>query len=187
MREQITEVLQAYPVAAPLLFIIIRSLAIIIPPVQGIVLDLAGIFIFGWLLGLVYAEVGVMFGVAVAFWVARKFREPLLKRFVSLQKLHNWEAQYSEKQQFWTLVVIRFFTSPFFDYITYAAGLTKIRPTVFFWSTFVGTLPLMFAIYYFGGIFLEKNIYYIAVFIFFVLILGYIFKRWSERKYLQKK
>lgn len=183
MQEFLSQLYIQYPVAAPLIFIIIRSLAIIIPPITGTAMDLPAILIFGWVEGFIYAEIGVMFGTLVSFLIARKFREPVVKRFVTLQHLHKWEAELSESKKFWYLVILRFLTSPFFDYITYAAGFTRIGFGKFMLSTFIGTLPIMLGTYYFGGKFLDKGTYAAAFFIIAIIILFWYFKRWAAKKY----
>lgn len=166
-----------HPLIAPILFIIIRALAIIFPPILGISIDLPGIFIFGWLKGFIYAEIGIMLGAMIAFWIARKFRKPLMKKFISFDKLHTWENKLSENQKFWTLVALRLPTNPLFDYISYAAGLTQINTIKFFFSTLIGNIPSVFLVFYFGGITFNQGIYYGITFIIALFILGLIFKK----------
>jgi uncharacterized membrane protein YdjX (TVP38/TMEM64 family) len=177
MENFLSALLGNYPLIAPFLFIIIRALAIIIPPIPGIVIDLAGLLSFGWSLGFIYAETGIMFGATAAFLVARVFREPLLNRFLFLQKLYEWERKLSEKQKFWALVAIRLPTNPLFDIISYAAGLTTISTAKFFLSTLIGNAPSVFLIFYFGGLSFQKGPYYAITFFVALLILWLIFRK----------
>ena len=64
----------------------------------------------------------------------------------------------SEKEKFWTLVGIRFVSSPFFDIMNYVAGLTKIKASHYFLSSVIVSAPLGFVIYYFGGIILNAPV-----------------------------
>ena len=80
MLETLPAFLSSYPVAAPGLFIIIRSLAIIIPPIPGVFIDIAGIAAFGWVKAFILGEAGLMLGAMVSFWIARRFREPVVRR-----------------------------------------------------------------------------------------------------------
>lgn len=186
MQEFILQFLSDYTLIAPVLFILIRALAIIIPPIPGIAIDIPGLIAFGWILGFIYAEIGIMLGAMVAFWIARRFKEPLLKRFVSLQKLHEWEDKLSENQKLWTLVAIRLPTIPLFDYISYAAGLTRISSVKFFLSSFIGNLPYVFSVFYFGGLVINRGIFYIGVFIVALLILWLVFRNIDFSKYFIK-
>ncbi|MDQ3238910.1 MAG: VTT domain-containing protein, partial [bacterium] len=158
MRESLIQLLIQYPILAPLIFIGIRASAIVFPPIPGIIIDLIGIAVFPWFLGFMYGEIGVVLGAMTAFWIARKFREPLVKKFVSLDKLNAWEKKLSGEQEFWVLVGLRLFFNPLFDYVSYAAGLTRISTGKYLLTTVIGTLPTMFVIYYFGGLSMSKGI-----------------------------
>lgn len=187
MQESLIQLLQTYPLLAPLVFVIIRSLAIVIPPIPGIVLDLIGITLFGWKLGFVYGEIGTMIGALVAFWIARQFREPAVRRFVTLQKLHAWEDSLSERKKFWALVGLRIITGPlFFDYINYAAGLTKIQPLKFFFASLISSCLILLPSYYFGAIFLSHGVYLTIVFILIVIIIALIQKWWYKKHFSEK-
>ena len=184
MEEFLTNLLFNYPLLAPILFILIRIVPIVIAPIPGIPVDIVGIFVFGWAMGFVLSVIGVMIGAMVAFWIGRYFRESLIRRFASLQKVREWEDKYSERQKFWALVFVRATTSPFFDYISYAAGLSKISTTKFFFSTFIVTVPIMFSIYYFGGLFFDKGLYTTVAFFYILFSLWLLFKKVDIKSYL---
>ena len=177
MEHFLTQIFSGNTIVSPILFIIIRSLAIVFPPIPGISIDIPGILVFGWLLAFIYAEIGIMLGAMIAFWIARKFREPLVKKFIPLQKLHRWENKLSENQKFWALVAIRLPTNPLFDYISYAAGLTRISPVKFFFSTLIGNIPSVFLVFYFGGFFFGQGIYYGIAFVTALIILVIILRK----------
>lgn len=176
MQEYLLNILTQFPFLAPFIFIVVRAVAIIFPPIPGIVIDLIGVAIFPWFLGLVYGEIGVLLGAMVAFLIARRFREPLLKKFVPLNKINEWEKKLSENQEFWFLVGLRLFFNPLFDYISYAAGLTKITWTRYLVTTVIGTLPTMFVVYYFGNLSFSKGILYTGAFIGVLFIVSLIYK-----------
>ncbi|MBU2109882.1 VTT domain-containing protein [Patescibacteria group bacterium] len=179
MQEFITQLLLDHSVLAPVIFIIIRILSVIFSPIPGFAIDIPGILVFGWLPAFIYSEIGVITGAMIAFFIARKFKEPLIRKFVSLQKLHTWENKLSEKQEFWTFVSLRLISKPFFDYISYAAGLGRISAKKFFLATIIGVIPVEFLFFYFGGIFLNKGIYYAILFIIAIIIIGLVFKKIS--------
>ena len=186
MQEFITQLLQNYPLIAPIIFIILRSLTVIFPVVPGIVLDAVGIAIFGWKLGFIYAEIGTVGGAIAAFYIARYFREPLVRRFVILQKLDKWEQEISERKKFWTFVSFRLVTGPLlFDYINYAAGLTRIQPLKFFLATLLSSLPIMFSVYYFGDIMLSQSMYLLIILILIIFILAKVQKRWYQKQHIE--
>ena len=182
MLATLSELLSNYPLVAPLLFIVVRALAIIFPPIPGIVIDLIGVAVFPWFLGLLYGEIGVVLGAMIAFWIARYFREPLVRKFVPISKLNEWEKKLSTDQEFWFLVGLRLFFNPLFDYISYAAGLTQIKTGKYFVTTILGTLPTMFVIYYFGGLSLSKGIYFGGGFILLILVIWLTYKKISPKR-----
>ncbi|MES2436996.1 MAG: VTT domain-containing protein [Patescibacteria group bacterium] len=176
MKDALTNILIHYPLLAPFVFIAVRAFAIIFPPIPGIVIDLIGIATFPWFLGFIYGEIGVVLGAMIAFWIARYLRKPLLKRFVSLEKLEIWEKKLSGEQEFWVLVGLRLFFNPLFDYVSYAAGLTKISTGKYLLTTVLGTFPTMFVIYYFGGLSISKGIYFGGGIIIIFFLLRMIYK-----------
>lgn len=167
----------------PLVFIFLRALSGIIPPIPGFMLDTVGITLFGPLLGLLYAEIGVMLGAVVSFFISRKFRDYFLTRKRFLEKIHNWEAKIPESKRFWTLVAVRLSTSGVFDFLNYAIGLTRINFSKFFFSTLIGSLPSMTLFYFFGGWALHQGIYYFVAFLAAIIIIWLIFKK--NKRYAQ--
>ncbi|MBI3334966.1 MAG: TVP38/TMEM64 family protein [Candidatus Portnoybacteria bacterium] len=173
MQDFLAQLLSNHPIAAPIIFILVRSLSIIIPPIPGAAMDLAAIPLFGWLWGFLYAQVGIMLGVTVAFWIARIFREPAVKRIATLQKIHEWEAKLSKRKEFLLLLALRLPTG-FFDYLSWVAGLTKVSFISFFFATLIGELPPIFLFYYFGGLAFQKGIYYVIAFIVAIIVLAFV-------------
>ena len=171
MIEQFRDMALAYPLLAPLLFVLARAVPIIIPPIPGIGFDLIGIILFGWQWGLVFGLLGGMLGSAVAFYLTRRHRAWVLARMPLLATLHALEDRYSERQKFWTLVGVRLLTSPMFDYVNYVAGLTKMRFRSYMLSTFLGVLPYAFCVYYFGERVLAMG-WLVGVCAFVVLMCG---------------
>lgn len=183
MQEHLQLYLATHIVLAPFLFVLLRMLPILIPPIPGFLVDALGIVLFPWYLGFVLAVIGGMLGAVGAFYVSRHFREPLLRRFRLLQKIHRWEDHYSEKQKFWGLFLLRLTTAPFFDYISYAAGLTHMSVRLFVTTTFFGSvLPFMFVMYYFGRMSYRDGIWAVAGFIASLALVLWLLKRRSRTR-----
>ena len=172
MQEILVSMLNNNPVLAPLIFILLRPLSSIIPPIPGAIFDIAGLLAFGWVWGFIYGEAGIMLGAMIAFWLARYFREPVVRKITSLEKIETWEATLSEKKKFWGMVALRLCTNSLFDYISYAAGLTRMSSWKFFLSSLIGSIPGLFLFYYFGGLLYQNSIYYAVIFLASILVLG---------------
>jgi uncharacterized membrane protein YdjX (TVP38/TMEM64 family) len=171
MLQTIKDLLLEYPILAPALFICLRTIPVIIPPVPGLLLDAVGVVVFGWFYGFIYAASAVIIASMISFYIGRKFREPFLGKFISIKKIHEWEDRLSGKQKFLGLIVLRFVSSPFFDIVNYVAGLTKIHPLVYFWTTVIVTVPMAFVIYYFGEVVLNAPFILISTLVIVVPLL----------------
>jgi uncharacterized membrane protein YdjX (TVP38/TMEM64 family) len=112
--------------AAPLVYIGVFSLQILIAPLPGQFLGVMGGYLFGVLLGSLYSITGLAVGAGLAIWLARRFGRPLLERFFDVQQLAHWEKKMRTRSGFtWWLL----FLFPVPDLIFYVAGLssTSIR------------------------------------------------------------
>lgn len=182
MQEFLTQAIQIHPLVGPLVFILFRALAIIIPPIPGIIFDAISMASFGWIFGAIYAVIGIVSGAMITFWIGRYFRKPLISKFIAISKLNKWEEQLTDTKEFWSLVILRFVANPLFDYIGYISGLTNISWVKFFITTLIGTTPQVVLIYYFGfltfnnGIVVGLSILSVAVVILY-FTLPYIKKK----------
>ena len=145
----IIQIIEKNPFVGPLLLVIWRVVGIIFPAIPAGVVSFAAVPIFGWLKTYLYTLTGIMIGTSISFSLARKFREPLVKRFVPIKKIHKLEDKLTEKQKFLGIVGLRLFTVPVMDFSSYAAGLSKISFPKFFLATLIASIPDI-AIFYFG-------------------------------------
>lgn len=171
MLEFFKQILIDYPIAAPIIFVLVRILPVVIPPIPGLLLDTIGIAIFGWFYGFILAEIAILIASMISFYIGRRFREPVLKLFIPIQKIHEWEDKLSEKEKFWGLITLRFVSSPFFDIINYIAGLTKVKASTYFFATLIVTAPLGFLIYYFGELIINMPFILISTLILIIPII----------------
>lgn len=162
--------MREHAVTGPLVFVLVRVASVVISPIPGIAVDAPGIAIFGWQAALMYAEIGILVGAAICFALARTFREPMLKRVGFLRHVQYWQSRLSEREEFWVWVGLRLTTNPAFDYLSYAAGLTRSSFGMFMLSTFLGSLPSMVLVFMLGGE-IAKRGYPFAILLVGVLIL----------------
>jgi uncharacterized membrane protein YdjX (TVP38/TMEM64 family) len=178
---------------APVILILFRTASIILAPIPGTPIDLLNIALFGKVYGFIYAVISIVAGGMINFWIGRRFREPVLKSFIPLDKIQIWEERLQEKTGFWGLVFIRMMTIPIFDYLSYVAGLTKMSYWRFFITSLIASIPPTAAFYYFGGVFLERGFYWALILIipvtviYFLFQQGKIFKKFSEYLKISQK
>lgn len=137
------------PYLGPIVLIFLRVIGIIIPTIPAGIISFATIPIFGWFGTYIYTVIGILIGTSISFFLARRFKEPLVAKFVPLKKLHKLEGELSERKRFLAIVLLRLFTVPVMDFSSYAAGLTRISFPKFFLATLLASLPDI-AIFYFG-------------------------------------
>lgn len=161
----ITNFALEHTLLAPIIIILWRITGTVIPPIPGGILTFAFIPVIGWFWSFVYATIGFLIGSAVSFFLARKFREPLVAKFVPLKNLHKWEDNLSERTEFLAFLGIRFASGPISDFISYVAGLSKLSFKKFIAATTISLLPNAM-VYYLGEeayqayqMYDEKNVY----------------------------
>jgi uncharacterized membrane protein YdjX (TVP38/TMEM64 family) len=71
---------ERWGVLAPLAFIVIQALQVVIAPIPGDVTGLLGGFVFGEWLGFIYSTIGLTIGSLFAFWLGRRVGAAFVKK-----------------------------------------------------------------------------------------------------------
>lgn len=115
----------------------------------GAIMSLAGGFLFGAVVAVIYINIGASFGAILSFtlaryvlgdWLQNKYSDKLIKL--------NKEIEENGANYMLTLRLIPVF--PFF-LINLLSGLTNIKLRVFAWTTIVGIIPGSFVYAYAGS------------------------------------
>lgn len=146
-QKELTAFAVAHPLFAPIILISWRIIAIVIPPIPGAVLSFAFIPIIGWFWSYIFSAIGNLIGATIAFYIARRYREKAVEKFIPIKQLHKWETRLSHKTEFLAFLGIRLTTGPVFDFISYIAGLSKISFKKFFLATLLVEIPEMIWFY----------------------------------------
>ncbi len=162
---------------APLISIFLRTASVVIAPIPGTPIDLLNLAFFSKMAGFIYAEISIMLGSCINFWISRRFGESTIKNFVPIEKIHIWEERIKEKSGFWGLVFVRMGTILIFDYLSYVAGLTKMSFQKFFSSSLLASIPPMAAFYYFGGLIVGTELFITLILLVPLVTLFSLFKR----------
>jgi uncharacterized membrane protein YdjX (TVP38/TMEM64 family) len=113
------------------------------------VLTLAGGFVFGPLLGVLYTVLASNASSTVAFFVGRYFGEGLFKDDGSNGLIQRY-ARRMRENSFETVMIMRFIFLPY-DAVSYLAGFLKIRYWPFILATALGSIPGTIAFVGFGA------------------------------------
>ena len=171
-REYIGNLLATYPYLAPVIVIGVRFLTIVIAPLPGVPVSFASIAFLPWQEAWIYNLIAVEAGSVCAFFIARRFREPVVARFAPLRQIHEWQKKISGRMQFLGFVALRFVSVSAFDFVSYAAGLTAIRFRHFLLASLIVDIPVSFIFFYVGGRAITYSAYVFAGFaaLFFISI-----------------
>ncbi|WP_026886958.1 TVP38/TMEM64 family protein [Clostridium beijerinckii] len=170
------------------LFIFFQMLQTVIAPIPGEVIQVAGGYIYGVTIGLIYTTLGMLFGAVIAFYFTRliggAFIEKLIKKNTS-----QWILDLTNSKKF-AITLFIFFIIPGLpkDFLIYVAGLTPIKPLKFFGILLVSRFPWLLA-----SVAIGSNIHYgnyistivISIIAVTLFVLGIIYKDKLINKFSQ--
>ena len=179
--EFVAALIKNYPYTAPIAIILFRFLGVVIAPIPGAPIMFTSIAILPWWQAWLYNFIGTMSGTICAFFIARKFREPVVAHFAHLREIHKWQDSISRQKQFWTFAALRLSSLVAFDFVNYAAGLTKISFRTYFLATLLVEIPVGFVFFYLGGIAIQYSFYLFAFFTLSAIATGVIMKYYMAK------
>ena len=149
------EWINQFVIAAPIIFIIVQMVQVVIPVIPGGITCVIGVVIFGPWQGLLYNYIGLVAGSMINFFLARKYGKKVVQYIVKekiYNKYVNWLEQGKKFDKFFFVAI--FFPFAPDDILCLIAGLTKMT-----WKKFMTIItlgkPLSIAIYsfvlYYGG------------------------------------
>ncbi len=124
-------------------FALVFLTALVLP--GALVLSIAGGFLFGVIHGVILINIGATTGAVFAFWLSRLFiGRTLQEHYASRLNTLNNELK---THGYSYLLVLRIVPIMPFFMVNYLAGLTRIKPWTFIWTTSLGLFPgsLVFA------------------------------------------
>ena len=130
---------------APLVFIGLQALQVLMAPIPMQVFGLAGGYIFGAFWGTVYSMIGLTIGSFTAIWLTRLFGRKLVERFVAPETLEKFD-HLAEKSGLLVFFLIFLIPALPDDAICFIAGLTKLPILALVLVAFLGRLPGLLAL-----------------------------------------
>jgi len=173
---------EAHPFSAPLLYISLQALQVILAPVPGEATGFIGGYLFGVWEGLLYSMIGLTLGSSVAFYLARWFRHFFAARFES------WEA-FQRLERFMEgrgiLAAFVCYLIPGFpkDYLSYFLGLFDLPYPLFLGIMFLGRLPGTLALVLEGASLYEREWWLLILVTLLSLVFFGVFFFYRERIY----
>ena len=157
-------------------YILIAIFAVVVAPISMMPLIPLASNIFGWLSAAVFSIVGWTIGSFIVFFISRKYGVPLIKKFVSLEKLEKLENKIPKENLFLDLILLRMIIPV--DILSYAISLfTKINFRTYALTTIIGIIPFAFVFSYLGTIPLKYQIIGILIAIFIIGVISEFHKK----------
>ena len=135
---------------APIVYMVIMALAVVVSPIPSLPLDIAAGVFLGPFLGTLYSAVGALAGAVASFLMARILGRDLVEKI--LMGHVNFCTVCSDRILTKIVFLSRLLPMISFDVVNYGAGLTKMYLSRFSIATFLGMLPLTFVYNYFGSV-----------------------------------
>jgi len=134
------ETLDAWGILAPLIFIALQALQVIIAPIPGDITGLLGGFLFGEWLGLFYSTIGLTLGSVAAFGVGRWLGAYYVRTLVSQQ---TWDKMGFIIEAEGTILCFIIFLIPGLpkDMVCYLFGMSPMPFWVFTLVSTLGRFP----------------------------------------------
>ena len=110
---------------APLAYVVVLAVQVVVAPVPGHVLGFVGGYLFGPFWGTVYSLVGVTLGSTVVFVLSRRFGRPYVERMLAPELVSRFDAFVADSG---TVGVFLVFLIPGLpdDAVCFLAGLTRL-------------------------------------------------------------
>lgn len=135
---------------APVFFVLIQIVQIVIPVLPGGVTTLAGVVIFGPVWGFIWNYLSCCVGSVLAFHIAKVYGRPILRAFFSDKTIEAYESKTNSDSNFAKYFALAIFF-PFApdDFLCYLAGTTAMTYKQFTWIIILGK-PASILVYSLG-------------------------------------
>ncbi len=179
-QEVARDYLLPFGVWAPLAFVALQALQVVLTPINHYVVGMAGGFLYGPYLGAFLNWVGRVIGHLIAFALARLAREKIALRFVKPETMARYDRLISNKSG---LLFLAYFLPVFpDDELSYIAGLSKMPFKRFFLANFFGQIGGSLGLAYLGaGINTRDPLFWIIFAVTLVCFAAFFFL-WRENK-----
>ena len=164
------ETVRSWGVMAPIVFIAIQAMQVIISPIPGEITGPVGGALFGTGLGLLYSTIGLTVGTLFCFWVGRKWGEPLVRPWLSE---HHWNRMNFILEAEGAIICFILYLIPGFpkDILSYLFGISPMPFWLFAIVSTVARIPGTWVSSYFGAHVAEQQYIYAVAFMAVVIAL----------------
>ena len=168
----IQKFVQSTGLFAPAVWILITLFVYIIAPLSGSPMLFAGYYLFGEVTIFYTIIVGLM-GSVTNYYIARRWGRVIVKKFVGEANIGKID-KLMEHKGLKILLLLRIFQPNIHEFISYGAGLTKIKFVPYMLITIIGFIPLTM-IWFFVARYTRNPIEFLGVSVGLSFVLSGIF------------
>lgn len=167
------EFIDSYGSTGILVFVAFQILQVVIAAIPGEFIQIAGGYIFGSFWGTLYSVIGILFGAAFAFFIARLLGIKAVSKLLSEKSVEKFKFLTSTRKS--EIIIFLLFLIPGIpkDILVYVAGLSPIRPLRFFTIYTIARMPGLIGSSLIGSNLQNEN-YILAISIFIVSCLLFL-------------
>lgn len=147
--DRLVNVLKDMGAVAPVFFIGLMILAVVVSPIPSLPLDIAAGIVFGPFWGMVYAVIGAEIGAIISFLIGRALGREVILRLLKINVVFCEKC--SDHHLVGLVFLSRLLPIFSFDLVSYGAGMTNMSLKIFALATLFGMIPATFALTYLGG------------------------------------
>jgi len=160
-----------------LIYILISITAIVIAPISMMPLIPVASNLWGWFFAGIINIIGWTLGSVIVFFISRKYGVKLIKRFVSLKKINEFESKIPKENLFIDIVLLRMILP--IDILSYALGLlSKVDFKTYVLATIIGVTFFAFVFSFLGTI----SIYYQLIGFFVVGLIVVLLHEFHKKR-----
>lgn len=182
-QETIRDFVNQFGIFAPLVFIGLQIVQVVITPFSHYAVSIAGWFIFGTWLWFIYNWIGRVVGTTIAFYLWRYLWRKIIKHVVKEETIKKYDYYFDRGK---ILLFLAYFL-PLFpdDELSYLAGFSAISPRIFLPLMAIGHICGSLSLAYIGnGIQSFKEPMFIILSL--ITLVGGIWFVWHYKKTVKK-
>lgn len=182
----IVEKMQDFGIFAPLLFVLLQVVQVVIAVIPGGPIPMIGGVLFGEWGALALSLAGFFLGTVLVYYLVQWIGKPLVDRFVSEKHFQKFDFLLKGKRT--ELLIFLVFLLPGLpkDVLTYLVSFnSRIKPMRLFWLTTLGRTPATVLTVFLGGSLWDGNYTLTIVLTGVILLLALI--GWMIKKHFDKR
>lgn len=161
-REKTSAYIEGFGPGAPLIFILVQILQVLLAPIPGEATGFVGGYLFGVARGFLFSSIALSIGSIINFGIGRFLGRRYVRKVIPPSYLVRFDKV---ARRAGALIVFMLFIFPGFpkDYLCLFLGLSSLRLKLFFLMATIGRMPGTFILSLQGALLFERNYLILAL------------------------